>query len=92
MEGWNIEYAKYNIEGVSHLYAIWYIALYLVNNNLNSNIENKLLEFFTDLRGDKKIIQTLNYQQSMQSASRSKYARKKRVNALLEFLGFEIVR
>lgn len=92
MEGWNIEYAKYNIEGVSHLYAIWYIALYLVNNNLNSNIENKLLEFFADLRGDKKIIQTLNYQQSMQSASRSKYARKKRVNALLEFLGFEIVR
>lgn len=88
---WNIEYYKYNIEGVSHLYAIWYIALYIVQSNVECRVKDKLVEFYTDLRGDKKIPQVLIYQQSMQSASRSKYARKKRVNALLDFLNLQLI-
>lgn len=92
IKDWNIDYSKYSIEGVSHLYAIWYIALYLITNNLDLNIKDKLMAFYTDLRSDKKNAQALIYQQSMQSASRSKSSRKKRVNALLEFLGFEMNR
>ena len=92
VKGWNIDYSKYSIEGVSHLYAIWYIALYLLENDLVVDIEDKLIDFYTDLRGNKKINQTLIYQQSMQSASRSKSSRKKRINALLDFLGFETIK
>ena len=92
MEGWNIDYSRYNIEGVSHLYAMWYIALYLIANNITLDIKDELVVFYTDLRNDKKIAQTLIYQQSMQSASRSKYSRKKRINALLDFLGFEMIK
>lgn len=88
MQNWKLNYSKYNIEGVSHLYAIWYIALYLFNNQYDYNIADKLTDFYADLRGDKENCQTFIYQQSMQSASRSKYSRKKRVNALLEFLEY----
>lgn len=94
LTSWNLDYAKYNIEGVSHLYAIWYIALYILINNYKSdyNIGNKLVEFYTDLRGDKKVPETNIYQQSMQSASRSRSSRKKRVNSLLLYLGYNEIK
>lgn len=89
MQNWNLDYSKYNIEGVSHLYAVWYIALFLYNKQYDYNISDKLIAFYTDLRGGKKNSYVIVYQQSMQSASRSKYSRRKRVNALLEFLGYQ---
>ena len=92
MQGWQLDYSEYDIDGVSHLYAVWYIALYLLNNKCDCKIEKKLIEFYKDLRGDKRNSQTVIYQQSMQSASRSKYSRKKRVNALLDFLGYSKVK
>ena len=90
MEKWNIDYALYNIEGVSHLYALWYLALYVIEKGLNAeSVHEKMIAFYKDLRGAKSISQTIIYQQSMQSASRSKSARKKRVNAILTYLGYE---
>lgn len=89
---WDIDYATYNIEGVSHLYALWYLALYIVINQLDENGANeKMLAFYKDLRGEKMIEQTIIYQQSMQSASRSKSARRKRVNAILTYLGYGMI-
>lgn len=90
LEKWNIDYALYNIEGVSHLYALWYLALYVIEKGLNAeSVHEKMIAFYKDLRGAKSISQTIIYQQSMQSASRSKSARKKRVNAILTYLGYE---
>lgn len=90
LEKWNIDYALYNIEGVSHLYALWYLALYVIEKGLNAeSVHEKMSAFYKDLRGAKSISQTIIYQQSMQSASRSKSARKKRVNAILTYLGYE---
>ena len=78
LKTWDIDYSSYNIEGVSHLYALWYLALYIINNQLDDDsVREKMLSFYRDLRGDKMIAQTIIYQQSMQSASRSKSARKK---------------
>lgn len=91
LNSWNLDYKKYSIEGVSHLYALWFIALYVVNNNHENEqeIKTKLAAFYEDLRNEKRIYETGIYQQSMQSASRSKYSRKKRVNALLKYLEYE---
>ena len=90
LEEWNIDYSTYNIEGVSHLYALWYLALYIITNQLEKeNIGDKMTDFYKNLRSDKTIPQTVVYQQSMQSASRSKSARRKRVNAILTYLGYE---
>lgn len=88
VESWQLDYAKYKIEGVSHLYAIWYIALYLFNNKYSYDIAEKLNNFYTDLRGSKTFPETIIYQESMQSASRYKSSRTKRVKALLKYLGF----
>ena len=87
---WNIDYSIYNIEGVSHLYALWYLAMYIINNPLeNDGVCDKMIAFYKDLRNNKTIPETVVYQQSMQSASRSKSARRKRVNAILSYLGYQ---
>lgn len=92
LKSWDIDYAMYNIEGVSHLYALWYLALYITIKQLKDDgIRDKMIAFYKNLRGDKTIAQTVIYQQSMQSASRSKSARRKRVNAILTYLGYEMV-
>lgn len=90
LKEWDIDYLAYNIEGVSHLYALWYLALYINNNQVETDdICDKMNFFYGNLRSDKTIPQTVIYQQSMQSASRSKSARRKRVNAILTYLGYE---
>lgn len=87
LELWNMDYKKYSIEGVSHLYALWYLAMYVYDKHLDVEwVKEKMNLFYTDLRSEKKIKETIIYQQSMQSASRSKSARKKRINALLTYL------
>lgn len=89
---WEIDYSTYNIEGVSHLYALWYLAMYMVEKNIvDKEMCDKLEIFYKDLRNEQRIPQTIIYQQSMQSASRSKSARKKRVNAILLYLGYECI-
>lgn len=35
LEQWNIDYSAYSIEGVSHLYALWYLGMYVIDNSLN---------------------------------------------------------
>ena len=93
VRSFELDYDKYSISGVSHLYAIWYLGLYLYKNyiKVEESIITKLKLFFEDLRGDKSIPQVLQYQQSMQSASRFKYSIRKRVNALLDYLGFDTI-
>ena len=60
------------------------------NNQINADdICDKMNIFYRNLRSYKTIPQTVIYQQSMQSASRSKSARKKRVNAILTYLEYE---
>lgn len=87
LEHWNIDYSAYHIEGVSHLYALWYLGMYIIDRPGNERkIYHQIVEFYKDLRSVKKIPQTLAYQQSMQSASRSKSARKKRIYAILSYL------
>lgn len=87
----NLDYEKYRITGVSHLYAIWYLAYYMFLNDIevNESIIEKINEFYTELRGDRKNQNTIKYHQSMQSASKYKSSRKKRIMALLDYFEFD---
>ncbi|KYM46082.1 DUF262 domain-containing protein [Fusobacterium necrophorum] len=86
----NLDFEKYYINGVSHLYAIFYMAYYLYKNKLTDDIciEDKLVSFYTDLRGNKNNEYVKSYHSSMQSASKYKYSRKKRIKALLDYFNF----
>lgn len=83
----DLDYDKYKINGVSHLYAIWYLAYFIDEGKIvvDSNLINKINKFYEDLRTDQKNKNTIEYHKSMQSASKYKYSRKRRVNALLGY-------
>ena len=87
----DLDYEKYSISGVSHLYAVFYLAYHMLENNIAFDIKlkNKLNSFFADLRGERNLENTQIYHKSMQSASKFKTSRKKRIKALLDYLGFE---
>jgi hypothetical protein len=90
LEKFELDYDQFKIKGVSHLYAIWYLAYFMNKNNLEVDSEFlvKLKEFFEDLRGNRTNENTKEYHKSMQSASKSKSSRKKRIMALLNYFGF----
>ena len=82
-----IEYTQYRITGVSHLYGIWGLALTLDKNGDSiSNYSNELVDFFYALRDrsieDDKI--KAEYQKSMNSRTKERFMRVKRVNSLLQ--------
>lgn len=87
----NIDLGKYKIEGSSHLYALLYLAWYLNKNGLEveENIVHNINRFYTQLRNHEGNNFIEIYSKSMQSASKSKYSRKRRVKALLNYLGYD---
>ncbi len=87
--GLNLE--KYKIEGTSHTFALLYLALYLNSHSIevDSAIKDNLNEFYTLLRNHSNNQFVEVYSKSMQSASKYKHSRKKRVLALLGYLGFK---
>lgn len=86
----DIDLAKFSIEGVSHLYALWYLAMVMEEKNINADsVKVQLNDFFSDLRDEKLIEEVQTYKQSMQSASKSKSARNRRVKALLDYLNIK---
>ena len=91
VSNFNLDYKEYSITGVSHLYAIFWLANYIYINNIkiDSSFSEKLKEFYEDLRGERKFNQTQAYHASMQSASKYKSSRKKRVMALLDYFEWD---
>ncbi len=87
----NLDYDVYKIRGPSHLYAIWYFAFFLYKNNINvdKKIIKKLNEFYTELRNKRDDRNIIEYHKSMQSGTKSKYSRKRRVIALLNYFKFK---
>lgn len=84
----NLNYDKYKINGVSHLYAICYLAYYMHINKIevDKNIIKKINDFYIILRSDNKNNDTIDYNKSMQSGSKYKSSRTKRIKALLNFM------
>lgn len=91
LEGLNINYEKYKINGVSHFYALFAFANRCLDIKADSKfISAKLGEFFEKLRGSGEFCNEVKeYKESMQSNTRSKGQRMKRINALLKYCGLE---
>lgn len=88
--GINIDYGRYKITGVSHLYGIWGLALTLAKDGDSiSNYSNELVDFFAALR-DRSIEDDeikAEYRKSMNSRTKERFMRVKRVNSLLQACG-----
>lgn len=83
----NLDFNKYKIRGVSHFYVLFAFANLLCQDNSAdlSDIEIKLNEFFTKLRKGDKNPMVEEYRLSMQSRTRSKSQREKRLEALVGY-------
>jgi uncharacterized protein with ParB-like and HNH nuclease domain len=88
MESFNLDYEKYRIYGVSHLYGIFGLAWVIQTNNLQiTDLAKKLGTFYTELRNKSENPFTTEYQISMNAGTKSKARKTRRINALLNYLG-----
>lgn len=87
----NLDYTGIRISGVSHLYGLWGLALILaINGKSVRNYKQQLNDFYSHLRGDAPTSDTREeYKKSMNSRTKERYMRVKRVNALLTACGEE---
>lgn len=82
----NIQFDKYKIKGVSHYYALFGFCCEMLKKDVNIvNIGTKLSDFYFQVRdvnsGNQNAIE---YRNSMQSNTRAKYQRTKRIQALID--------
>lgn len=91
LESLKLDYAETRISGVSHLYGLWGLALVLlINGKKITNYKSQLLAFFGALRGDSQTTENREeYKKSMNSRTKERYMRVKRVNSLLAACGEE---
>lgn len=83
----HLDLNRFRINSVSHLYGLWGFSWMLYKNNkLAIDYSKQLIVFFTALRRRDFSNEYVNdYRQSMQSNTKSKSNRIKRINALLGF-------
>jgi len=90
MQNLELEYSELRITGVSHLYGLWCLSYHCVHLHLPIEVVRpKIQSFYTDLRsGNHNDNQYLiNYKVSMSARTRDVSARRKRMNALIGYLG-----
>jgi len=82
-----LNFDKYKIKGVSHYYALFGLAYFCVEENvLVESISDKIANFYDVLRGNNASNSDVQaYRESMQSNTRSKGQRIRRINALKTF-------
>ncbi len=82
----DLDVNKYKIKGVSHFYVLFALCVMCIERQVDFNIlKGKLDEFYDRLRKQDKSILIENYRVSMQSRTKSKSQRKKRLQALEEY-------
>ena len=81
-----IDYSKHKVEGLSHFYALWYLANLINSNDIPlGNISNSLDSFYTEFRQKVSTPEMLAYKGSMSSNTKSKSSRSRRINALIKY-------
>lgn len=92
VESFQLNLKEFQIDGVSHLYGLWGLAWQLDKRNIKNNYSESLHSFYTKLRTkDFALPPVKDYSVSMQSGTKSKGQRLKRVNALLSYCELEII-
>lgn len=82
-----IDFEKYNVSGVSHLYGVWAFSFYCIKNNISIDVKNRIHDFYQKYMEYKfdEMPALANYKSSMMNATKGKGQRKKRRNALIEY-------
>lgn len=83
----DLDYNKYRIKGVSHFYALFAFGNNCIDGQKNPEEISPLLEeFYSRVRKSNENNEDVrNYRLSMQSNTRAKSQRKKRINSLIHF-------
>lgn len=89
IQSFNLDLKKYRIDSVSHLYGLWGFAWQLYERKIDDDFSRKLDSFYQKLR--EKIMEeyVLMYSSSMQSSTKSKGYRIRRIDALLGYCELE---
>lgn len=89
LEKMNLDYKKYKIFGVSHIYGLWLLSKSFVDKpqvELNA-IKNSLEQFFENIRDKNYSDENVAlYKESMSYGTKSKAQRNKRFNSLIAYL------
>ncbi len=92
VESFQLDLKGFQIDGVSHLYGLWGLAWQLYKRGVESNFSAPLHDFYTSLRSKDFSLSTIkDYSISMQSGTKSRGQRLKRVNALLVYCELNII-
>lgn len=92
IESFKLDLMHYNIDSVSHLYGLWGVAWIIWKKTDKPDVSKPLNQFYTDLRSgilDNEHI--AKYKNSMQSNTKSKSNRIKRINSLLGYCDIETI-
>ena len=82
----NLDYKGFKINKVSHLYAIWGIAMLAFEQNIESKKLVDLLNgFYTNYRERRDCVGADDYKKSMSSDTKGQFSRKRRINALIAY-------
>jgi hypothetical protein len=88
LESLDLDYQSVKISGVSHLYGLWGLALILHNNDKSANnYKNEIATFYNELRSPGENALREEYRKSMNSRTKERFMRVKRVNSLLAACG-----
>ncbi len=83
-----LDYEALKIDGLSHLYALWYLSYLLEDKGIDiENIHEKLVKFYSEYKQLHATTEMKIYKASMSSNTKSKSSRVKRINSLLKHLG-----
>ncbi len=86
ISNFNLDYTKYGINKVSHLYAIWAIGFLGVKQNIDARkLGITLDEFYQNYTGKRECIGAEDYKKSMSSSTKGVSSRRKRLIALTDF-------
>lgn len=82
----DLDFSTYRIMGVSHIYAIWSLVIYCMENNITSeNIKFDINAFYSAYRYKHDDECVVLYRKSMEMRTKSKSQREKRIDALKKF-------
>jgi hypothetical protein len=87
-----IDYTKHKVQGLSHFYALWFLALIIHRKKIAlNNLPMTLDNFYSNLKIGVLLPELMNYKASMSSNTKSKSSRTKRINALLQYAKLEVM-
>lgn len=85
-----LDYESLKIDGLSHLYALWYLSYQFHKRNIDiPDLKQKLETFYSQYRQINATEDMKQYKTSMSSNTKSKSSRTRRINSLLKYLGVD---